>query len=456
MASISFTAIGGGGEIGANSYLLRANGYDVLLDCGIHPKKEGRCALPDFSLLMRAPHAVVISHGHMDHCGALPYLLRQFPGIECYATRPTVFVMDRMLHNSVAVMRALALERGVREYPLYDHDDVDYALQSTYGLALGRDFAVTSDEAVRAIFHHAGHVLGSAGVLLRFPGHTVFYTGDVCVSDQELVGGLDPFDPGVGGVDTLIIEATRGAHPDAAEKPLDAEIERFTRETGKVLSRGGCVLVPSFALGRSQEVLNIVSRLQRSGKLPAAPVYTSGMGRAIYEVYSRFPEYLRPNADLRPLHEFKRIGDVWDRRVIRDLLSVPSIIVATSGMMIENTPSAIIAGEMVRHKKHGIFFVGYLDPETLGYKALHAKAGDRLCFELDGPPVRIKLENRQAFTFSAHASREDLCELVRRISPRTVIFIHGDPDAIAWMCANCDSGFRTVGPSLGETVCLEE
>jgi len=454
VSRIELTALGGAREIGANSYLLRLDGRDILLDCGVHPKKEGAAALPDFSLLNRAPDAVVISHGHVDHCGALPYLLKQFPSTVPYATTATASIMDRMLHNSVAVMEMLAEERGIGDYPLYSHDDVDYAIRQTRALRLGKGFVLQQDGPTAGSFHHAGHVLGGASVLLRTPGHTIFYTGDICAADQELVSGRTPLDASV-AVDTLIIECTYGADAEADHTSYEAEVGRFADAVAAVLGHGGVVLVPSFALGRVQEMLNIVARLQEMGLVPEVPVLSSGLGRAIYEVYRMFPNYLRPDAALRPLSRFGRIGDTWDLGNVRKLLGRPAIMVATSGMMIENTPSALIAQEMVRHRRHGIFFAGYLDPDSLGYKLLHCKPGAALQFRLAAPPVKVVLENIQRFYFSAHAPREALRSVIDRLRPKTVVFVHGDPEAIEWMYEHAGDGCRKFAPAVGETIVLE-
>jgi Cft2 family RNA processing exonuclease len=452
--TITFTPCGGGREIGANAYLVRVAGYDILMDCGIHPKKEGACALPEFRLLRRAPDAVIVSHGHVDHCGALPQLLKQFPGTVPYATEATVRVIDRMLHNSVAVMSTIAREREIADYPLYDHEDVDFAVNRTEGMPLDQEFGLNGDGSITASFRHAGHVLGSASVLLRTPRHTLFYTGDICAADQELMAGLSPLDD-ITDVDTLIIESTYGANEEADNARYDEQSLRFGAALGEVLGRGGCVLVPSFALGRTQEMLTIIARLQDSGMVPNVPVYASGLGRAIYEVYHRYPGYLHPDASLRPLSRFGRVGDVWDREVTLELLRRPSVIVATSGMMIENTPSALIAEEMVGRRKHGIFFVGYLDPETLGYKLLHAEKGARLAFGLDRPRVKVTLEDIRWFHFSAHAPREVLREIVTRIDPKNVVFVHGDPEAIDWMHAATNHGYATFSATVGQTLTLE-
>ena len=109
----------------------------------------------------------------------------------------------------------------------------------------------------------------------------------------------------------------------------------------------------------------------------------------------------------------------------------------------------------MQDNRHAIFFVGYLDPDTLGYKLLHAKTGDALQFELHGPAQRVEVENRQSFNFSAHARREDLCRLVERLAPKNVVFVHGDPEAIEWMSDHVNGSCRKFAPTIGETVVLE-
>jgi len=452
--SINLCVLGGGGEVGANSFQLSFNGHSILLDAGTHPKKDGLDALPEYALVNRAPDALLVSHSHVDHCGSVPYLLRQFPMTKVFATQPTVRIMDRMLRNSVSVMKIIAKERGVSDYPLYHQEDVSYALRMSQGQALGTPFTLPLDVPAEAEFRHAGHVLGSASILLKLPGHTVFYTGDVCDKDQELLGGMTAL-PEPGTVDTLIIESTHGSTEEARVRDYHEEIERLAQEMNKVLRDGGTVMVPSFALGRMQEMLNIIMRLQEEGKIPVVPVYASGLGRAIYELYDRYHDYLKPGAELRPLDIFGRIGNVWETSVVRDLLSTPSIIVATSGMMLENTPSAMIAQEMVRERRHGIFFVGYVDHETLGYKLLHCDPGARLVFRLGYPPVPVELDNIKRFHFSAHAPRKTLVDIVNHIGPKNVVYVHGDPDSLAWMGQNSGNGRHAYIPTIGQSITLE-
>jgi predicted metal-dependent RNase len=255
-------------------------------------------------------------------------------------------------------------------------------------------------------------------------------------------------------VDTLIIESTYGANATAHEIEYHDEVERFAEGINRVLNRDGVVLAPSFALGRTQEVLNMIARLQESGRIPYVPVYASGMGRAIYEIYSRYAGELKRRARLAPLEEFEAVGDVWDPRVVRELTSEPAIIVATSGMMLENTPSAMIAERLVTEPRNGIFFVGYCDPATLGYKVRNAKKGDRFIFRLGGSPVTVQCEDIQWYYFSAHAHRQDLVEVVDRIQSKNLLFVHGDPPAVEWMYHNSGEGRRKFMPRVGERIAL--
>ncbi|MBI2423715.1 MAG: MBL fold metallo-hydrolase [Candidatus Hydrogenedentes bacterium] len=453
--ALTFSVLGGGGEVGASCFQLSVNGEHLILDSGTHPKKEGRDALPEFSLLRRAPDAVLVSHAHQDHCGSLPYLGRQFPGIRTFTTIPTVRIMERMLHNSVSVMGMIRRERGVEDYPLYYHEDVDYTMRSVVGQPMGQPFQLPLQTPVEVTYLRAGHVLGSASILLRFPGHTVLYSGDICETDQELMPGYAQL-PDDLKVDTLIVESTNGALDESKVHDYKEESSRLGEAINETIRGGGSALIPSFALGRTQEMLNIIARLQKEGKIPWVPVYASGLGRAVYELYDRYSDYLLPKASLQPLSRFERLGDVWNPRVVKSLLRDPCIIVATSGMMLENTPSAMIAEEMVKHDQHGIFFVGYLDHETLGHHLLHAEAGDPLQFCLESPAVEVRLRNIKRFHFSAHASRASLRTYIDTVQPKNVIYVHGDVNAIDWMRVHTGAGRQAYTPAIGQSITLEQ
>lgn len=453
-SSINFSVLGGGGEVGANCFQLACNGHRILLDCGTHPKKEGAQCLPALELLDRSPDAYFISHGHVDHCGALPCLCKQYPKIRGYATAPTITIIDRMLHNSVSVMEILSRERGISDYPLYDHYDVGYAMRFMESRTFNEPFYFCDGLDAQAEFLHAGHVLGSASILLNIPGHTILYTGDVSHTRQFLMAGHAPPRKDM-QVDTLIIESTLGATDHESSPAYYDEVDRLATAIRNTLNRGGCALLPSFALGRTQEIVNIVAQLQEEGQIPFTPIYTIGLGRAVYEIYSKYAEYLHPEATFRPLSRFEKLGNVWDKALVQELLRRPSVIIATSGMMTENTPSALLAETIVKSSHHGIFFVGYLDPDTLGYKLLHASPDTELQFGLNRPPVKVILEDIAQFRLSAHASRAQLANLIERLHPKNIIYVHGDSDAIDWMQENTGNGANTFAPTTGQTITVE-
>jgi len=452
--SINFSVLGGGGEVGANCFQLSCNGHRILLDCGTHPKKDGADCLPSFELLDRSPDAYFISHGHVDHCGAIPCLCKRFPELRGYATIPSAAIIDRMLHNSVVVMETLSRERNIQDYPLYDHYDVGYAMRFMESRRFNEPFHFCDTLDAQAEFLDAGHVLGSASILLKLPGHTILYTGDISQTRQFLMGGCASSWRDL-HVDTLVIESTLGATEHENSIAYNDEIDRLAEAIRNVLYRGGSVLLPSFALGRTQEMVNIIAQLQEEGQIPFTPIYTVGLGRAVYEIYSKYAEYLHPQATFRPLSRFERLGNVWDNNVVQDLLRRPSVIIATSGMMTENTPSALLAETMVKSTHHGIFFVGYLDPDTLGYKLLHAAPGTKLQFELSHAPVTVALEDIAQYRFSAHASRSQLAGIIEGLHPKNIIYVHGDADALVWMQANTGNGANTFIPTTGQTVTVE-
>ena len=186
---ISFTNISGAEEIGANCYLLEMDGTRIVLDSGMHPKKEGKAAMPDFdSLEPNSVEAVFLSHSHLDHLGTLPVLQEKQPAAEVFMTPAAAALSEVMLHNSVNVMSAKRLDLGIVEYPFFTHNDLDRLSDAWHAKSCNEVFRVGFRQNVLATFYDAGHILGSAGVMLEGEsGHTVFYTGDVQFEDQRLI-----------------------------------------------------------------------------------------------------------------------------------------------------------------------------------------------------------------------------------------------------------------------------
>ncbi len=201
--------------IGATAWLLELEGHRLLMDAGIHPKREGRESLPLFGRVAREEvDAIAISHCHHDHIGALPIAVRHFPRAHVLMTELSYFLVERVLHNSVNVMTRQRDELGIREYPLYSHDEVDEIAPLFQGFKYNREVDWAAFHKARSgfpsptlEFFDAGHALGSAGIMVRGQKETMFFTGDVCFHDQTILRRARFEDV---QADVLVMETTRG------------------------------------------------------------------------------------------------------------------------------------------------------------------------------------------------------------------------------------------------------
>lgn len=460
--SWSFTVLGGGQEIGANSYLLQIDGVSLLLDAGLHPKKYGQESLPEYERIPGELEAIFISHAHLDHVGSLPLVNRTQPQAPIFATLPTKEIALRMLHNTVTVMNIFREEKGLLEYPLFKHKD----LWPLKGEIIGLEFSPLAGSRlcgrrehgerlrlrgnIRAHFVRSGHVLGAAGLVIQQGGRNFYYTGDISLKDQALIPGAAVLE---GKIDTLILECTYANDPGYYSRNRHQEIENFAGEAARILSAGGCILIPAFALGKTQELLFIIYSLMRRGRIPSVPLYISGLGKSITEIYQDHRRYLRPHVSMLSLELFSVLGFLDDLSV-ETLLSKPCVIVATNGMMVENTPSARIARFMVQEERHGIFFCGYIDPDTLGYRVFHSQAGEGLAFSPEGEAVTVRNPNIKRFYLSSHADRSELLELVRELQPRIIILVHGEKEGLEFMQGELGKGCQVFQGEKGKTIYL--
>lgn len=402
--------------------------------------------------------AIAISHCHHDHVGSLPVALRHFPGAHVLMTELSYFLVERILHNSVNVMVRQRDEVGVRDYPLYSHEEVDEIASVFQGFKYNTEVEWASfckprgEEPPPTLeFFDAGHTLGAAGILVRRGNESLFYTGDVCFRDQTLLRGAR-FD-GV-QADVMIMETTRGARGVDGGYSRESEMERLATSIARVFDRGGSVLIPSFALGRTQEMLAMLALLMEQGRLPVQPVYIGGLGRVFTEIYDlQSHRAHRQHPDLQ-LHDALHLK-VLDRRKADALkLSSQHLFVLTAGMMTENTAAHDMALRMMGDPKHGIFFVGYADPDTPGGRLKASQPGVPFIFSAAAGEVERHCEVVD-FDLTAHAQREDLLEFVSRVQPKTLVLGHGNEEARAWFAEQVRArhpSMKVHQPVAGESV----
>jgi Cft2 family RNA processing exonuclease len=430
-----FTNLTRTNEIGANSYLLDfgADGR-LVLDAGMHPRGEGNEGLPRLDKLpFDSVDTILVSHAHHDHTGALPLLMREHPSARVFMSEPTYFLADPLLHNSVQVMLKQKAEKNIAEYPLFSHRELDQLVKVWQACGMERPWSPRGypdpdNEALTFQFYDAGHILGSVGTALHHRGRTIFYTGDVNFSDQTLLRAAEfPRKD----IDVLITETTRGAQARPEGFTRDAEVERLAVAIEETFAQGGAVLMPVFAMGKTQELLAQLHFFQRQRRLPETPIYIGGLGRSFTEIYDRLgARTRRKHPRLNMLETIQ--PQVMDGRRARDFSPKRGhIYLISSGMMTENTLSNIFAQEFLAHERHSIFFVGYCDPESPAGRLRATPRGKEVTLNSQyGPqPVRCRVQH---FDFTAHAQREDLIDYIVETNPRVCMLVHGDRPALDW------------------------
>ncbi len=446
-------------DIGASAWFVELDDFRLLMDAGMHPKRDGRAALPLFSAVQREDlDAIAISHCHHDHVGSVPVAMRHFPGASVLMTELSCYLIGRVLHNSVNVMLRQREEHGISEYPLFTHDQVEENEAQFQGFKYNRPIEWGALQKARAglrspdlEFFDAGHALGSAGILVRGKSQTLFYTGDVCFHDQTIQRAAR-----FGGVqaDVLIMETTRGNRLPPPGFTREGEIDRLTEAIQRVLARGGCVLMPAFALGRTQEILALLALLMAAGRIPRQPIYIGGLGKVFTEIHDQKAHLAnRQHPDLSLTRDLQLI--VLEKDQLQGMkLTGGRIFVLTAGMLTECTPAHDLALRMMGDKRQAIFFVGYADPGTPGGRVKASQPGETFVLSAAGGEVTRRCEMEE-FDLTAHASRETLLDFVAGVSPRAVLLGHGELDSRQWfeeqIRARCPK-IKIIQPAPGLSV----
>src|SRR5437762_12344222 len=349
----------------------------------MQPKEEGEDSLPNFKALgERTLDAIVISHAHLDHIGTLPVLMRRQPAARIFMPEATAEIGSALLHNSVNVMTRQREELGVVMYPLFTHRETDRATDQWRSCPMRQPFTLGGERArphdeggITVEFVEAGHVLGAAGVILRAEGRTIFYTGDVNFDDQTITkGAIFP----EAAVDVLIIETTRGDNPLPEGFTRPAEERRLADAINHAFTRGGCVLIPVFALGKTQEVLALIYEFRREKLVEEFPVYIGGLSTKMTEIYDR--RALTTRRLLPRLQLLEEVAPfVLSGQTIHDSPAQAGRVYAlSSGMMTPKTLSNIFARRVLENPQHSIFFVGYADPASPAGILKTAQPGEQI------------------------------------------------------------------------------
>lgn len=422
---IRVTPLGGAREVGRSSILIQTPESRVLLDCGINPAAQGSDMYPDFraaGLEIDKLDAVIISHAHLDHCGFLPYLYKYGYDGPVYCTEPTRDLMALLQLDAIEIS-----ERDERELP-FSSKEIKEVIRHTITLDYGEVADITPD--MRLTLYNAGHIIGSSIVHLHIGDglHNIVYTGDFKFGDTRL---LDPANYEFPRVETLIIESTYGGRYDIQPKRRDAE-EELINVIKETTARKGKVLIPVFAVGRSQEVMLVLENMCRRENLDI-PVYIEGMIWEATAVHASYPEYLKLPIRRRIFNgfnpflaeNFKRVKPKERNDIIES--EEPCVILATAGMMTGG-PIIEYFKKLASDPKNTLTFVGYQAVGSLGRRIQNGLK--EFVIEEDGKrrSIEIKLEVKTIDGFSGHADRRQLLGYAKKITPRPkrVITVHGE------------------------------
>lgn len=447
--SMKLSFLGGAMEVGASCILFETSGYRILLDCGIRQKGTGD-SLPDLQKIQEAGgiDAIVVSHAHMDHTGALPIISREYPAAPIYMTAMTMDLARVLLFDSIKLMEHQ--EDGIQ---LYNQKQVLDMLDRVRPVRYSDTLEILPD--ITLTMYPAGHIAGAACVYLVTPDGTLFYSGDFSSFSQNTIEGamIPKLRP-----DVAIIESTYGDRLHANRKVEEERLLELVRSCAGV---NGKMLIPAFALGRAQEVLLILKHALTKHLIPKIPVYADGMVREICTVYERYPTYLK-----RPLVKaFNKGKSIFYTDLIQPVPENadrnqlvegegPMIIVSSSGMLTGG-PSVQYAQKIAPLENGFIVITGYQDEEAPGRQIqnlMNLPVGAERVLRLDGKPVPVHCRLCQV-GLSAHGDRSEIQGLAERLSPRHLFLVHGDEQVIPKLATSLDLTYRTriYTPKDGES-----
>ena len=425
---------GGANEVGASSTLIEIEGVRLLVDAGIRMGPGQDSPLPDFPDFDKVgmPDAVLLTHAHTDHTGALPVLHNMLSAdVKIYCPPATQAITKVLLEDS-----ARRMERGEENGEELRYTLADVAAVLNRMKPVGWLEPIEVCPGVTATWIRAGHILGAAMIYIQGQHERILMTGDVSVSRQLTIPSLDL--PSWCKPDVMVMESTYGDRQHEVSRKQEAK--RLAADVAEVIAEviagGDKVLMPAFAVGRSQEVILILKGAMERKEIPEIPVYVDGMVRKVNDIYSDFADELQ-----RPLKRkaeqgeslfytdmIKKVESPDERESI--LAGEPCCIVASSGML-NGGISNDYASKLVSNQKNLVAITGYQAEGTPGRELEDLRKQKDLenrLWSLDDERFDVKCQVER-YRLSAHADSKELLDLVEKVQPRKLFLVHGDAAA---------------------------
>ncbi|MFH1672437.1 MAG: MBL fold metallo-hydrolase [Pseudomonadota bacterium] len=420
-SEVSFIAGGGANSIGGSFYMLNVGNKVIGIDYGGQLNRSLGFE-PDFSVTDRLDY-LFVTHAHFDHVGALPLVRKRFPEVKIFATPET-----RKLCQVAWGQTIRHFETGKE---LYRAKDVQEALSSMRPVRAEEVLELEPGLTVYVI--PAAHILGAVSYLIEYNGEFYFFTGDVCYEDRSLLAGAPKLT--IDGIKVLVRESTYIIE----SKDRRSAKERLISRVPELMEKGYKILIASLSIDRAQDVFCILAR-EKLG----VPIYLDGSEK-IFRIYR---DNLQNGAILNEAVWFNSEGE--RNTFLRGC--EPGIVIASSGMMMPSTLSALWARELLPNPKAAIFMVNYQDPTSPGFMVRKSKKGEFMIFD-DAIVKRQCLV--EYFDLSAHMDKEDGEELEERMNPKTIIYIHGEDAKIDEYIRTHRDGKQRVKALIGKEVFLD-
>jgi hypothetical protein len=453
---VRVTAMGGFRQVGRSASLLTTRESKILIDCGLDPGSE---ETPYFAIPEAQPlgdlDAVVVTHAHLDHCGTLPALFKYGYDGPVYCTAPTRDLMALLQLDNIK------LGFGEGRKNLYEAKDVRNEIMHTIPLKYNETTDIAPD--VRLTLYNAGHILGSSIAHFHVGDglHNVAFTGDTKFEKTWL---FNPANNKFPRLESLVIESTYGGRNDEQPSRADA-----SEELGKLMRQategGGKVLIPVFAVGRSQEVMLVIEELMRTGKIPTLNVYLDGMIWEATAIHTAYPEYLNSQLRTRIFQQdenpflspiFKRVETSGMREEICHSPD-PCIVLATSGMM-SGGPVMEYFREWADDEKNWLLFVGYQSEGSMGRTIQRGRTDITLNHRGKSINLKIKMNRETVDGFSGHSDRKQLMKYISTMEPRPdkILIGHGEDRKCSDLASSIYKkfGIETKAPQNLETIRL--
>ena len=419
--------LGGVKQVGRSCFIVVTPESKVMLDCGINPgEMSGLDAYPRldwFNFDLDDLDAVVISHAHIDHQGFLPALFKYGYKGPVYCTEPTLPLMTLLQMDSVKI----ANSNGT--YLPYEARDVNEVIKHCITLPYAKPTDISPD--ITITLNNAGHIMGSATVHLNISGaHNILYSGDYKYAKTQLLDSAVSVYP---RVETLITESTYGNSTDVM--PDQQFVYRsFSESINKTLTEGGKVLIPVPAVGRAQEIMLVMAKEMKEGRLVESPIYIEGMISEASAIHMSYAHYLGSEVrksvlqGINPFQsEYFTVISGYGKRddVLND--ENPAIVMATSGML-EGGPSVEYFKELAPNPKNKIMFVSYQINGTLGRRVVDGTMSEVSMMDKSGKVkvVPVRCQTQKIDGFSGHSDFNQILSFVARVKPKRVLVNHGE------------------------------